>query len=161
MIDPAEQLVIVPIRLAGEWYAVRVESVLEVLKPPPLTVVPNVSNVVLGVVNIRGNITSVVDLRRLLGIPESPLTADSRIVVVRAAGKTTGLLADCVGSVTNVPEDSLQPTLSTIPERKSRYVSAELALEDGRLLAVLNLAEVMDSEEFRGNDSVVGASVGP
>ena len=156
MDDAAGQVVVIPFRLGEEWYAALIESVLEVLKPPPVTIVPNVSDVVLGVVNIRGNITSVVDLKRLLGIPETPITAETRVIVIRASGRTTGLLTDCVGSVMGVPKSSVQEPLTTIPEARGRYVKGEIALDDGRLLAVLDLDEVMQAEEFAGDNPVVG-----
>jgi len=142
-------ITLVPLSLGGEWYAADIENVLEVLKVPTITKVPNVPGHIRGVTNIRGNITSVTDLRRLFGLGETALTPESRIVVIRAAARTTSLLTDSVGSVLRVPIESIQPALSTIPKVQAEHIKGEVKLPDGRLLAVLDLEKVMSLDQMR------------
>jgi purine-binding chemotaxis protein CheW len=142
-------MTLVPLSFGAEWYAADIENVLEVLKVSAITKVPNVPGHIRGVTNIRGNITSVTDLRQLFGLGEISSTPESRLVVIRAAARTTSLLTDSVGSVLRVPIESIQPALSTIPEIQAEYIKGEVKLSDGRLLAVLDLEKIMSLDQMR------------
>lgn len=143
------EVMLISFSLADEWYAAEIENVLEVLTVPPITKVPIVPDFIVGVTNIRGNITSVTDLKRLFGLEECSITPRSRIIVIRAASKTTSLLVDSVGNVLRTSQESIQPPLSTIPEITADYIKGELKLPDGRLLAILDLEKIMLSEQMR------------
>jgi len=147
--DVESWITLVPFSMGGEWYAADAANVHEVLGVPSITRVPNVPDFILGVTNIRGNITSVIDLLRLFGLGSVSVTPTSRIVVVRAARRTTSLLVDSVSNVLSVPSDFLQPTLSTLAEPLAEYTRGEIGLSDGRLLAVLDLEKVMLSERMQ------------
>src|SRR3546814_3706689 len=69
-------------------------QVHEVLRPLPIEAVPGAPDIVLGVINLRGQVVTVIDLRRYLELPEQPLDAETRIIVVAHDGETFGLLVD-------------------------------------------------------------------
>lgn len=146
---PKPKITLIPFSLADEWYALDIENVLEVLKAPSITKVPALPEFILGVTNIRGNITSVTDPKKLFALAETQISPASRIIVVRAARKTTGFLVDSAGKALSLPSDSLQPTLSTIPEIKADYIEGEVKLADGRLLTILDMEKIMSSEQMR------------
>lgn len=149
---PKPTLTLIPFSLGPEWYGAPIEDVREVLEVPSITKVPNLPDFILGVTNIRGNITSVTDLKQFfglvgVGLKPAPM-AGSRILVIRAAKKTTSLLVDSVGKALSLPLDSIQPALSTLPEVKADYLQGQIRLPDGRLLTVLDLEKIMSSQEM-------------
>lgn len=146
---PKPQIRLVPFSLADEWYAVDIDNVIEVLKLPSITKAPNLPDFILGVTNIRGNITSVTDPKRLFGLQESTVTPENRIIVIRAGRKTTGLLVDSVGKAIVLPLDSVQPALSTIPEIKADYIKGGAKLADGRLFTILDMERIMSSDQMQ------------
>src|SRR3546814_12564814 len=77
----------------------------EVLRPLPIEAVPGAPDIVLGVINLRGQVVTVIDLRRYLELPEQPLDAETRIIVVAHDGETFGLLVDRIGEVSKIALD--------------------------------------------------------
>lgn len=145
---PKPILTLIPFSLGDEWYGAPIGCVLEVLAVFSVTPVPNLPGVILGVTNIRGNITSVTDPKRFFGLAPTWPTPKSRLVVIRAARKTTALFVDSVGKALSLLADALQPALATIPELKADDLQGEIRLPDGRLLTVLDLEKIMSSQEM-------------
>lgn len=144
---PKPKVRLIPFSLGNEWYALDLEDVREVLKVPLITPVPSVPEFILGVINVRGNIISITDLKRWFNLSETA-AEERRILVVQQAKKTTGLLVDSVDKALTVLLENLQPALSTIPKISAEYIKGELKLEDGRLLTVLDLEKLMSSEQM-------------
>jgi purine-binding chemotaxis protein CheW len=95
-------------RLAGDAFAAPVSMIREILKPPPITHVPRASREILGIVSVRGLVVTVLDLRRLLRLEESPLTGKCRILLVANEVETLGLLVDEVLEVHRLPESDVE-----------------------------------------------------
>lgn len=109
---PGEQeFQVVALHLGDEIYGVDIASIHTVLTPQPITPVPNVPHYVRGVMNLRGRILPVLDMRARFGL--KPLEADrqklSRIVIVEAGGLTAGLVVDAVSEVLKIPADAIEP----------------------------------------------------
>lgn len=145
----ADELTLLLFALGDEWYAVDVTSVLEVLEMQPVTKLPHLPDHVIGVANVRGSVTSVVDLLRLMKTGHTEPRVDTRIVVVESCGMVTGLLVDEVGTVMSVTADSIQPPLSTVPEEEAALSRGQVRLADSRVLTLLDLESVMRSERMR------------
>lgn len=107
---PAERRY-VAMTVAGETYGLDIAAVHTVITPPPVTRVPQAPPFVKGVINLRGRILPVIDLRARFGLP--PLASDrerhTRIVVVEADGLSAGLLVDSVSEVLSLPPDAVDP----------------------------------------------------
>ena len=113
-------------RLAGRLFGVDVGLVKEVSTRTGLTPVPLASASVLGLVNLRGQLHLVLDLRRLLGLGESVVTPESRLVIFKpAVGEAFGVLADAVGDVVRLGAGQVE-----------RYADADPARADGLLVGV-------------------------
>lgn len=84
------------------------ESVQEILKPVPITHVPRAAHDVLGILSVRGRITTVLDLRRRLGQPTAPTTRHTRILLVAGAEETMGLVVDTVLHVVRLRDDEIE-----------------------------------------------------
>ena len=127
-------------RLAQERYAIESRYVREVCPLKDLTPLPCTPPFVLGIVNVRGRILPVLDLKKLFDLPEEGLTDLHRIIVLEGHDMVLGLLADATVGVRSIPADSLQPSLPTLTGIRGEYlkgVTAErlVVLDVGRILA--------------------------
>jgi purine-binding chemotaxis protein CheW len=110
--------------LAGDPYAAPVNLVREILKPPPLTPVPRAPHAVLGIVSVRGQLVTVMDLRRRLRLVEQPLTRRARILLVEgAAGETIGLFVDEVLAVYRLSESEIEPAATALGNDVAPYIA--------------------------------------
>jgi len=145
--EPAEGTLmeVLEFSLAHERYAVQTRYVREVLPLRSLTLLPCAPAFVRGVVNVRGRITAVLDIKRFFDLPDGGLTDLHRIVLVHSQDLELGLLADTVGGVHALPLDQLQPSLPTLTGIRSDYLrgvtgaglvvlDAPRLLEDPRIL---------------------------
>ncbi len=134
-----ELLEVLEFGLGAEQYAVQTEHVGEVYPLKDLTPIPGTPPFVRGIVNLRGRILAVLDLKRLFDLPEVELTDSHCIIVVRGPDLEFGLLADVIVGVRTIPLESLQdslPTLSGIHEAYLKGVTADR-------LVVLDLPRIM------------------
>lgn len=104
-------------KLADEEYALPVRQVREIVGPLPITAVPGTMHHVLGVVNLRGKVVPVVDLRARLGLPTIEIGARSCVVVCHGAAGLVGMLVDSVVEVLSIrPADTEPPPAVAGPE---------------------------------------------
>ncbi len=112
-------------RLAEEIYGIDVRSVREILELPRITRIPRLSSSLLGVMNVRGRVVPVVDLRVKLGMQQEPPTENSAVVIVERPGSAAdtliGVLVDSVAEVLTVENDAVQP-----PPKMGAPVEAQL-----------------------------------
>lgn len=127
-------------------FGVDVLSVQEVLRPRPLARVPLASQEIEGLINLRGQVVTTIDLRRRFGFPAREATASHMLMIVRVAEGHVGLLVDSVGDVIEVqPEDFERPP-NTMPARARALVLGVQKLP-GRLLHLLNVSEASELSE--------------
>lgn len=107
--------------LAGECYALPLSAVREILKMPALTEVPRAPSHVMGIISVRGRITTVMDLRRRLRMPESAPTKVTRVLLVDDGREVLGLLVDRVLSVYRLRADEVE-VASTMAGDTAEYV---------------------------------------
>ncbi len=125
---------IVALHLSDEIYGVDIACIHTVLTPQSITQVPNVPAYVKGVMNLRGRILPVLDLRTRFGLP--PLEAEkqkaSRIVIVEAAGLTAGLVVDSVSEVLRLPETAIEPPSALLASADLRCLTGIGRVPGGR-----------------------------
>jgi purine-binding chemotaxis protein CheW len=135
----SDEFQLVVFELGDERYGLDIDSVYEIIRHQPVTAVPQAPSFVEGVINLRGRIIPVVDLRRRFGMLPGTLTKASRIVVCEAAGTRVGLVVDGVSEVLMVSNEAVEPT----PEVASGYDTSYLrgiAKLGERLVILLDLA---------------------
>lgn len=138
--DDAERIEVLAFSLAGETYGVETCHVREVCQLKDLTAVPCTPPFVAGVMNLRGQILVIVDLRTFFELPARGLTDLNRVIVLSAGDNELGLLADSIDGLRSVTASDLQeglPTLTGIREKFLKGITGQMlaVLDGGRLLA--------------------------
>lgn len=135
-------------RLAEEEYAVDISAVQEIVRMSSITRVPRAPSFVEGVVNLRGKIVPVIDLRRRFGMASAEPTKATRIIIVDVAGKTVGLIVDAVREVLRLDSDAVSAT----PELVANGIDAAFFKGVGqlgdRLIILLDLQRLLSMEEI-------------
>lgn len=131
--------------LDREEYGVDVKQVQEIRRVGEITPVPRAPEFVRGVINLRGRILPVLDLKRKLGLGDVALERSARIVVVRTAGRMLGLLVDGASQVLKVPVSRVEPPPEEVVERGGDYIRAVAKLDD-RLIILIDLGRVLAQE---------------
>ncbi len=137
--EEGPQLEVIEFRLAGESYAIETAWVAEVFPLIDLTRLPGTPPFVLGIVNLRGEIVSVVDLRRFFDRPIDGLSDLNKVIVLQSREMVFGILADSVEGVRTLAAARLQGPLPTLTDRRRDYLRG---IADGRI-AVLDAAVLL------------------
>lgn len=135
------ELQLVTFRLDREEYGVEISSVQEIIRVGHITAVPNAPEYVQGVINLRGRILPVLNLRRKFNLPDVQFTKESRIMVVESGGRVLGLIVDGVSQVIKIPLASLEAPPGEVEETKS-YVRG-IGKIDSRLVMIMDMEKVL------------------
>ncbi len=128
--------------LAEETYGVDIGSVREIIRIQEITNVPRTPDFVEGVINLRGNVIPVIDLRKRFGLREAEATKDTRIVVVDIDGNDIGVVVDAVNEVLRLPADAVEPPTGVTTTADSDYLLGIAKLEN-RLVILLDLQKAL------------------
>ncbi len=129
--------------LGGDAYAVRIELISEILRPPPITEVPRAPRSVRGVVSVRGRLVTVVDARSRLRLPETPFDGRARMLLANHYGEAMGLLVDEVHQVYRLADSEIEPAAALGGEQPP-YILGIGRPASGGLLVLLDLAQVLE-----------------
>jgi purine-binding chemotaxis protein CheW len=140
-------LQLVTFNLANEEFGVDITRVQEINRMMDITKIPNAPEFIEGVVNLRGKIVPVVDLRKKLGFPEKEHDKSTRIMVVEVNGMVLGFIVDSVSEVLRIPESTIEPPPSLVSGVESDYLNGVGKLDD-RLLLLINLEKVIKTDQL-------------
>jgi purine-binding chemotaxis protein CheW len=121
--------------------------VQEAIRIPSITRVHKSLDYVLGVINLRGKIVTVLDMGRKLGLPPAVITEDSRIIIVDREDEYVGLLVDAIADVIAVDRSQLMPPPSNVDRIQQRFFQGIFPAEDG-LIAIMNVEEILSVEDL-------------
>jgi purine-binding chemotaxis protein CheW len=144
--SPANEIQVVVFDLGDERYGMDIAAVYEIIRPQQITAVPHSPNSVKGVINLRGRIIPVVNLRERFSMPDAEATKASRIVVCEAGGTRVGLTVDAVSEVLMLPTETLEPT-PEVAAGADAGALAGIARVNERLVILLNLDGLFDRSE--------------
>jgi purine-binding chemotaxis protein CheW len=139
-----DQLVV--FRLATDHYGVGIAAVEGIIKMQPITAVPLAQQFVEGVINLRGKVVPIIDLRKRFSLPCEEMGKDTRIIVVDAGGVTIGMIVDEVSEVLRVGSDAVEPPSPVVSTAESTFVKG-IAKIDERLIILLDLSRVLTMEQ--------------
>ena len=131
-------------RLAQEEYGVEILKVQEIKGYSAITPIPNTPSYLKGVMNLRGTIVPVVDLRSKFAMNEAEYNQFTVIIVVKVAAKVMGLIVDAVSDVLNIPNTDIQPTPDFGSEVDARYING-MAKAGDKLVVLLDIDRVMNA----------------
>jgi purine-binding chemotaxis protein CheW len=144
---------VVGFQVGRETYGVPITSLYEIVRVPEITAVPDAPACMEGVINLRGKIVSVVDLRKRFGKPAGAFHRRSRILVVEHRGRLAGMIVDAASEVLKIPESEIEPAPAMMLEGGLDCVTG-LGKYKGRLIILLDVGKVLDFRE-KGNPEAV------
>ncbi|MCD9023383.1 chemotaxis protein CheW [Cohnella silvisoli] len=144
----AEEMKVIVFTLAQEEYGIEVDKVRTIERLVPITRVPKTPAFVKGVINLRGIVIPVIDLRGRFGLPETDLTENSRIIIVAANDLEVGFIVDSANDVMDVMSDTIENPPEVLGGIKAKYLSGVAKIGESRLLILLNLVEVLSRNEI-------------
>jgi purine-binding chemotaxis protein CheW len=150
--DPMLQWV--TFRLAGETYGINVMQVQEVLRHTEIAPVPGASSYVLGIINLRGNVVTVLDTRNRFGLSPAEITEQSRIVIIEAAAKhVIGILVDAVAEVVYLRQSEIETAPNVGNEESARFIQG-VCHKNNELLILVDLDKLLTDQEWADLDEL-------
>ncbi len=143
--DPVIQWV--TFRLDGETYGINVMQVQEVLRMTEVAPVPGAPDYVVGIINLRGNVVTVIDTRKRFGLmPKDPDDA-TRIVIIESDSNIVGILVDSVAEVVNLRGSQIETAPNVGNEESSKYIQGVFSREED-ILILVDLNKFLSDEEW-------------
>lgn len=141
-------LKVIVFQLKDEEYGIPVQQVQSIERLMHITRVPKVARFVKGVMNLRGVVTPIIDLRTRFGIEPIDYSESTRIIIVGVGEMEVGLIVDAANDVIDIPDGSIEPPPEVVGTVEVEYLNGVAKLEK-RLLILLNLDKVLNSEEIK------------
>ncbi len=142
----SEEVQLVVFRLGNEEYGVEITQVREIIKMKEITRIPNAPDFVEGVINLRGQITTVTDLRKRLRTNGSSTNDQTRIIIVELENSTIGMIVDSVSEVLRLAKNEIDSTPEIVSNLETKYIRGVGKLKD-RLLILLDLNRILKPGE--------------
>lgn len=141
--------------LEKEEFACDIMNVREVLKMLKVTPLPRSLEYVEGVINLRGKVIPVLDLRKRFGLPAVERTGDSRIIIIEVDDRMIGLIVDSVSEVVRLYNNQIQDAPEEVSGKINRLILGVGKIDD-RLLIILNLEFILSTEEHIALEDITG-----
>ena len=141
----SQELQLVIFRLAKEEYGLPITKVQEINRLVPITKLPQTPNFMEGIINLRGRIIPVIDIRKRFSLTVSDRDDDTRIIIVEVSGQTVGIIVDAVAEVIRLPVANVDPPPPSFV-LESRYIYGVGKMED-RLLILLEIDNILSTNE--------------
>ncbi|MFP3391086.1 chemotaxis protein CheW [Brevibacillus reuszeri] len=158
MLDQKEivsEVKVIVFRLKDEEYGVEVHQVKSIEKLEHITRVPRTPKFVKGVINLRGVVTPIIDLRNRFSLEDSEYSEATRIIIVAVGELEVGLIVDAANDVIDIPVNAIEPPPEVVGGVEAAYLRGVAKL-DRRLLILLNLDKVLSTEEIKQLDAIEG-----
>jgi purine-binding chemotaxis protein CheW len=144
----AKELQIVGFRIGRETFGLPISLVHEIVRPPEITNVPHAPDYVEGVMNLRGRIVPVIDLRRRFGGAAIENSRKNRVLVVDVESRAVGLIVDSASEVLKISDAQIEPPPNVLTDAATSYVTG-VAKHQGRLIILVDLRRILQSGELR------------
>ena len=137
----------VTFKLQEETYGINVMQVQEVLRYTEIAPVPGSPDYVLGIINLRGNVVTVIDTRSRFGLEPGEVTDNSRIVIIEAEKQVIGILVDSVAEVVYLKASEIDTAPNVGTDESARFIQG-VSNRDGELLILVDLNKLLSDEEW-------------
>ncbi|HEA15446.1 MULTISPECIES: chemotaxis protein CheW [Pseudoalteromonas] len=137
----------VTFKLESETYGVNVMQVQEILRYTEIAPVPGAPSYVLGIINLRGNVVTVIDTRARFGLMSAEATDNSRVLIIEAEEQVIGILADSVAEVVYLRSSEIDSAPNIGTEESAKFIQG-VSNRDGELLILVDLNKLLNDEEW-------------
>lgn len=137
----------VTFQLESETYGINVMQVREVLRYSEIAPVPGAPDYVIGIINLRGNVVTVIDTRSRFGLMQGEISDNTRIVIIEADKQVIGILVDSVAEVVYLRSSEIDSTPSVGTEESSKFIQG-VSNRDGELLILVDLNKLLSDDEW-------------
>lgn len=134
-------------RLGDETYGINVMQVQEVLRHTEIAPVPGAPDYVLGIINLRGNVVTVIDTRSRFGLPEGEITDNTRIVIIEADEQVLGIMVDSVAEVVYLKSSEIDSAPNVGTEESTKFIQG-VSNRDDELLILVDLNRMLNDDEW-------------
>ncbi|MDW2041906.1 MULTISPECIES: chemotaxis protein CheW, partial [Vibrio] len=134
-------------QLEEETYGINVMQVREVLRYTEIAPVPGAPDYVLGIINLRGNVVTVIDTRSRFGLMEGEVTDNTRIIVIESERQVIGILVDSVAEVVYLRSSEIDTTPSVGTDESAKFIQG-VSNRDGKLLILVDLNKLLTDDEW-------------
>lgn len=149
--DPVLQWV--TFRLSGETYGVNVMQVQEVLRYTEIAPVPGAPEYVLGIINLRGNVVTVIDTRNRFGLDSGEVTDNTRVVIIETDGHVIGIMVDSVAEVVYLRQSEVETAPNVGNDESAKFIQGVCHKND-ELLILIELNKLLSDTEWAELDEV-------
>lgn len=144
----SEELKVIVFALGEEEYGIEVDKVQTIERMAPITRVPKTASFIKGVINLRGMVIPVIDLRGRFNLQETEVNEHSRIIVVQVNDIEVGFIVDSANDVIDIDSSIIDTPPEIVGGIKAKYLHGIAKIGDDRLLIMLNLHEVLNKQEI-------------
>lgn len=137
----------VTFRLDDETYGINVMQIQEVLRYSEIAPVPGAPHYVLGIINLRGNVVTVIDTRTRFGLVQSEVSDQTRIVVLELEGQVVGVLVDSVAEVVYLKESEIETAPNVGNDESARFIQG-VCNKNGELIILVEFEKMLSEEEW-------------
>jgi purine-binding chemotaxis protein CheW len=134
-------------RLGDETYGINVMQVQEVLRYTEIAPVPGAPDYVLGIINLRGNVVTVIDTRARFGLPPADVTDNTRIVIIESDEQVVGILVDSVAEVVYLRSSEIESAPNVGTEESAKFIQG-VSNREGELLILVDLNKLLSDDEW-------------
>jgi len=138
--------------LDGEKYGIDVMQVKEVLRNIEIAPVPGAPDYVLGIINLRGNVVTVIDTRTRFGLSTKEVDDNSRVIVIETEDQSVGILVDAIAEVADIPKSEIEVTPNIGNDDSSKYIMGVYSGK-GNLIILVAIENLLSEEEWSEMDS--------
>ncbi|SDN28748.1 chemotaxis protein CheW [Alkalicoccus daliensis] len=150
-----QDIKVIVFQLKDEEYGVEVEQVRSIERVQHITRVPSTPDFVEGVINLRGVVTPIIDLRKRFSIEKNSHSDATRVIIVTVGAMEVGLVVDAANDVIDIPRESVEPPPEVVGGVEAEYIRGVAKLEK-RLLILLNLDKVLNPKELEEIKEIEG-----
>ncbi len=150
----ADDMQLVVFDLDSEEYGVEISQVREIIKMEEISKIPRAPDYIEGVINLRGQVTTVISLRKKFGLAEKEVDQYTRIIVAEVDGLTLGITVDAVNEVLKLPTKDIEATPAIVAnDVDTKYIRGVGKLDE-RLLILLDIHKIMNDDELEEIDQL-------
>ncbi|MDX8044706.1 chemotaxis protein CheW [Gracilibacillus sp. S3-1-1] len=142
-------------KLNNQEYGANISQIRSIEKLEEIVSLPQTSDFIKGIINLRGNVTPIIDLRTRLGLQESEPTEQTRVLIASVKDVTVGLIVDEATDVIDIPSDVVEDAPELVKGVDYRYIKGVAKLQDRGMLLLLDLDYVLNLDQIEEVQQVV------